>query len=366
MADELFDLRNTVALGNFHQAIAEGSQIRVSGRQADEIVDIHAERDLLVARAQVGLGQWDAVIADQRNASHPTLKCALAWATFVRALRSASNNNNNSKQIKKDEPEVASALKILESVAGDTPKVGVAATAATMLAACYFHLASADDENASSSLNAGLHLCGSWVAALSKQIPQTAPPSNTLVRHLLELRAVCVEGLLRLARLDLADRMLQEMRTLDDDAVITMLAGVSVTLAQAAQIGGAPLNSASGDQSQQHDSKANEALSIIQDLSARCGQSTTLLNIAAIASLLAGKSTDSEGFLVASLGKRSTDVDTLSNLAALAANLSKPVESYNRLVGQAASSDSNGAWTKQYAAAQLRFREAASSFAAAQ
>lgn len=349
MADELFDLRNTVTLGNFHQAIAEGSQIRSNpGRKAEEVLDIHGERDLLIARAQVGLGQFDSVISEQQNATHPYLKAAHAWASFHKALSKKSSSSSSKAEI----PEVAAAIKTLETLAGEKPQVGVAATIVTLYAACFFHLGACGDD--ASSINKGLHICGSWVEALNKQIPRDAPPSNLLVRHILELRSMCVDGLLRLSRVDLADRMLQEMRTLDDDAVITMIAGVSVAVAQqAAQPTAAT------------DSKAQEALSILQDLAARCGQTTSLLNISAIAALLANKSSDSETSLVASLGKRSTDIDTLSNLAALAATLSKPTESFNRLCGQASAASNNEApWTKQYAAAQQRFREASSAFVA--
>jgi coatomer protein complex subunit epsilon len=338
MADELFELRNTVALGNFHQAIAEGSQIKASGRKPEEIVDIHAERDLLIARARVALGQADSVVAEYKNASHPLLKAAFAWASFHKALLSG------------DSDTVSSQLHALEALAGDKPTVGVPATAAAMLAGCYFYL---DD------LNKGLHLCGSWVEALNKQIPKDAAPSNLLVRHILELRGICVEGLLRLSRVDLAERMLQEMRTLDDDAVVTMLAGVSVVVSQAAA---APSNAAGN--SLDGSNKVAEALSLIQDLGARCGQTATLYNIAAIASMLAGKTGDAEKALIASLGKRSTDVDTLSNLAALAATLSKPQDSFHRLCRDAIASNSEAAWTKQYAAAQQRFRDAASAFVA--
>lgn len=348
MADELFDLRNTVTLGNFHQAIAEGSQIRSNpGRKAEEVLDIHGERDLLIARAQVGLGQFDSVISEQHNATHPFLKAAHAWATFHKALSKKSGNHS-----KNDIPELAAAIKTLESLSGEKPQVGVTATIVTLAAACYFHLGACGDDP--SAVNKGLHICGSWVEALSKQIPRDAPPSNLLVRHILELRSMCVDGLLRLSRIDLADRMLQEMRTLDDDAVITMIAGVSVAVAQQAT-----------NPSASADSRANEALAIIQSLAARCGQTTSLLNIAAIASLLANKPGDSETSLVASLGKRSTDVDTLSNLAALAATLSKPTESFNRLCGQASAASNNDApWTKQHSGAQQRFREASAAFVA--
>ena len=329
MADDLFDLRNAVTLGNFHQAIAEGSQIKVTGRKAEDIVDIHAERDLLIARAQVGLGQHDAVIAEHRSASHALLKLAHAWAAFHRA------------QLKHDTSDADAAFKQLAAVAGEKPSAGVPATAAVLAAACHLYR----DEVAKA-----VQLCGTWAAALEAGTSGAGQPQQTVTRQSLELRAVLVEALLRMHRADFADKALQDMRKLDDDSVLTMLAGISVAIAQS---GGAAAD------------KIAEARGLLQDLGARCGQSTSLLNISAVTALLSGKPSECEASLVASLGKRSNDTDTLSNLAALAATLGKPAEAFQRLSAQATASSADAVWPKQFAAAQQRFRDSASAFVAA-
>ncbi len=331
MADELFDLRNAVALGNFHQAIAEGSQIKVTGRRADETVEIHAERDLLIARAQVGLGQADAVIADHKNASHPLLKIALAWASFNRAL--AHN----------DDADAAAAAKSLLALAGEKPAAGPAATAATIAGACLVHRG--DTVGA-------LQLCGAWADALAKDAA-AAGAAPSVARQCIELRSIVVEALLRMHRVDVAHKVLVEMRQLDDDAVLTMLAGISVGVSLTA----ANVAPSSGE--------SVDAKALLQDLAARCGQSPALLNIAGVAGLLAGSTNTCESSLVAALSKRSTDVDTLSNLAALAAALNKPADAFTRLCGQATSAGRGAPWPSQFADAQARFAEAARTFVVA-
>lgn len=323
MADELFDLRNSVALGNFHQAVAEGSQIKVSGRPAAEISDIHAERDYLISRAQVGLGQFDAATSEHQNASHPLLKAAHAWANFHKGA---------------DRDGALKALQLLVGFAKPgTP--GTSSTIVGLLAACHLHL---------NDVQASLAVVGNWIEALSKEKPMsgTGVSEALLTRQGVELRSIMVEGLLRMYRVDLADKILNDMRALDDDAVLTILAGVSVALAT-----GSP-------------DRIAEAKSLVQDLSARCGQSISLLNIAGVAALLSGQQSDAEQCFVSALAKKSSEVDTLSNLAAVAAS-SKAQEAFAKVYAQAHAANSEAAWTKNYAAAQKRFAEAVDAFKAA-
>lgn len=332
MADVLFDLRTHVHVGNFHQAVAEASQLNLSAASAD----VRAEAALLAAQAQSHLNNASVVHAEHKAASHPLLKAACAYASF---------HSNRAEQ----EAAVEVVKALYASAKPGAP--GVPTVLAVLHAAMLLHR---DD------CNGALQLAGSWAEALSKEQAHAGQgvTEALLARQGIEVRSVMVEALLRIHRADLADRVLQDMRALDDDNILTMLAGVSVALALAAQNGGGAATSA-GDVS-----KISEAKSIVQDLTARCGQSIALLNIQGVAALLSGSQTDGEQALVTALSKKSSDADTLSNLSAVA-SATKPHEAFVKVHAQAAASNADATWNKHYAAAQQRFRDAADAFNAA-
>jgi coatomer protein complex subunit epsilon len=314
MADELYEVRNAVVLGNFHQAIAEGNNAKPSSKKPEDVQAFNADRDLLVAKAQIGLGQFDVVAHELRTATHPLLVAAGHWATFNKDIAQGGSGD-------------AAAAELI-AVAGVTPKAELAPVA--MLAAVA-QLHKAD-------ITGAMRLSSTWAAAID---------AETHPREVLALRAVAADALLRFNRVDLADRELSAMKKIDDDAVLTLLTTATVCLRQGAT----------------STPKFREAQTAAQEITMRCGQSVSMLNLLALAQLGQGNAADAERSLLDALAKRSGDADTIANLAVVSAQLAKPTEATQRYVGQAKAAAPHAPWSKTHSAMEQRFRDAAATVA---
>jgi coatomer protein complex subunit epsilon len=92
MADLLYDTRTFVAVGDYAQAISSGTALADS--RLNEAARI--EKDYLVARAQIGLGQFDSVLRDPRfsSASAPiALQACRILAQYSAAQTDAERAN---------------------------------------------------------------------------------------------------------------------------------------------------------------------------------------------------------------------------------------------------------------------------------
>lgn len=312
MGDELFDVRNSLVVGNFHQAIAEGSNAKTVAKKPDDIAAFNVDRDALVARAQIGLGQFDPVIAELRNASHSTLVAVRQYAEFSRDIASGGDGSE--------------ALGKLVDAAGDV--AGSKADAAVLAIAALIQ---------SRDLSSALRLANKWTTALDAQ---------AYVRQVIELRALTADALLRLQRPELAEKEVQLMKTLDDEATLTILTAGLVALRQG------PAKRA----------KFDEAAQNFQEVSSRCGSSVLAMNLLALANLGRGRVADSEKNVLDALSKKSGDAETTANVVVVAAQAGKPLEQVQRLANQA-KNVAGSTWAKTYNAMEDRFREAAAQLA---
>lgn len=312
MSDPFYDVRNALLVGNYHQAVAEAGGAKTTLRKADDVMAFNAEKEALLALAQIGLGHAAAVVTQLSSATHPTLQAVRRWAEFCSAAGGPSSGE---------------ALTALAAAAEDVSasRVQVAVLAARAL------LASDDCAGA-------LKLCKKWL----NELPSTEGTPNP--RLCMELRAVVVEALLRLRRPDLARGEVKAMEQLDDESAVTVLCSGVVGLHE-------------GVKSRE---AYHSALQRFKELSMRCGQSVLALNLTALAHMGLDDFATAERTLLDALAMKSGDADTTANLAVVSAYLCKAADPTNRYIQQAATV--TGAWSCQYAAMSSRLDEAVREF----
>lgn len=317
MGDELFEARNALLFGNFHQTIAEGGSVKCSSKKAEDIAAFNVERDSLLYKAQVGLGQYDAVINELRGAQHTTLVGVRLLAQFHRdAFRP------------EDAARVAAELN--ELISG-TPSAALAPVA-VIASSVSIHM---------KEYTAALKTAQQWVGVLDAQNPIQA-------RIALELRALAADVYLRINRFDLAEKEVAAMKNVDDEATLTLLTSGLVALRSGAV----------------KPEKYRDAQTAFQELIGRFGTSVTALNLIALAHLGQGRTQDAERSLLDALSKRSGDADTLANLVVVSHQLAKPQEATQRYISQAKAAPPTP-WIRAFTGIEERFAEAAHSFAAA-
>jgi coatomer protein complex subunit epsilon len=309
MGDELYDVRNSLILGNFHQTIAEGSSAKTVLKKPEDVAAFNVDRDALVARAQVELGQYDAVLSELRSASHPTLVAVRLWAELQRELASGLDGSAQVAKLVESARDVSAAK-------ADAAVLAVAALIATQ------------------DVAGAVKLAHQWASGLEA----------SATRGLIEMRALLADFYLRLNRADLAEKEVALMKTIDDEATLTILYQGIVAL----RVGAVKRD------------KFDEAAQSFQEINSRCGSSVLVLNLLALANLGRGKPADAERNLLDALAKKSGDADTIANLVVVASQLGKPTDRYVAQCRTMAKS----LWTRQYSAMEDRFKEAALAFGA--
>ncbi|KPA84726.1 putative coatomer epsilon subunit [Leptomonas pyrrhocoris] len=305
MTDVLFDVRNALTVGNFHQAIADGSTARGMATKPAEVSDFNVEKSAVVALGQIGLGQGDAVISQLRSESSPLLVSVRTWAELMVALRDNDPLSDT----------VASVVARLQSDAETVSAEAMykAVFAATALLYQY-------------DVIGALTLAKRWLGALQK------PEGALAMRRTVELHAVAVEALLRLNRPDEAANEVKRMEQVDSEAIVTLLCAGIVALHQAA------LNVAA--------QTYEAAVSSFKEVQLRCGNSVMVSNLMALAQLGLQDYDAAERSLLDALAVRSNDEATLANLAAVGAHKSNTMDGVERYIQQAAML--RGAWSEAY------------------
>lgn len=316
MSDELYELRNVLLLGNYHQVVADVQQVKCVSKKPEDVQHFNTERDLIFSKAQIGLTQYDAVIADLRTATKPTLICARHFASFHKELLAGRADAADA------------ALKEMSAIVGETPQVALA-DAAVMLCSAYL---------AKNDLASSLRVSSTWAPAIPV-------PANA--RLAIELRALSVDGMLRLNRSDLAEKEVAAMKVVDDEAIHTMICSVMVNIRQGAM----------------KPDRFADAQTTLVEIIGRCGITVSLLNLQAICLLGQGKPAEADRCLLDALAKKSGDVDTISNLAVTSCHLNKAPEVTQRYIAQAKMQSAGqgstlAPWPKVHDNMENRFREA--------
>eukprot|EP00947_MAST-08B_sp_MAST-8B-sp1_P002768 g2768.t1 len=209
--DELYTLRNNFWVGNYQNAIQEGSSVS----PGDDSVRI--ERDVLVYRSYIASGQHQLVISEVREGEAPTaLQAVKLLATFL------------------SQPANRETAMINLGAWLEDPNSANNPTLQLMAAHIFSH--QGDYTNALKAIRSGATI---------------------------ELVAMTVEILLKLNRPDLAEKKLKEMQAMDDESTLTQLAAGWVYLAR----GGAKLQEAAYIFQEQVD-KFGPTVSLLNSLAA--------------------------------------------------------------------------------------------------
>lgn len=180
MATDLYNIENSLYLGNYAQVVSEGASLKLSDPKDKE------RRDSLILRAYIGMGQFDLVLSEVKQNSSSVLQSIRVLATY---LSDASSREK--------------CIETIHSWMNDGMTDATTISVATLL---FLH--EADLDQALKCLNS----CPALDASL-------------------ELQYLLVTIYLRMNRLDLAAKQLKVMQTLDDDATITQLAAAYMNLA---------------------------------------------------------------------------------------------------------------------------------------
>mmetsp|Transcript_9193 Transcript_9193/g.12282 ORF Transcript_9193/g.12282 Transcript_9193/m.12282 type:complete len:301 (-) Transcript_9193:208-1110(-) len=244
--DELYTLRAQFWLGHYNLCINEGKAIA----RRPMSTQLKAEREEFVLRAQLALGQYDRVVKESSGADKsPAIQAIGLQAQF-------------------------------ETTPDESARQTIIDTLKAML-----------DSDASST---SLQLTAANVFlkyGMTREALQCVHLGTTM-EHL----AVALQIYLRIDRIDLARQQLELLRQADEDAVLTQLGGVYVSIASGR-------------------STVHDAIHHLNSLSEQYGQSPVLLNIAAVAHMTAGNMDRADGALNEARTEHGCDddADTLVN-----------------------------------------------------
>lgn len=245
--DELYTLRAQFWLGHYNLCIDEGKAIA----RRPMSPQLKAEREEFVLRAQLALGQYDRVVKESNGSD----KAPAITAIGLQAQYESTGSSESSRQT------IVDTLKSMLDT--DSSSTSLQLTAANIF------------------LQHGM----------TREALQCVHLGTTM-EHL----AVALQIYLRIDRIDLAKQQLELLRQADEDAVLTQLGGVFVSIATGR-------------------SMANDAIHHLNSLSEQYGQSPMLLNIAAVAHMTAGNMEGAENALNEARTEHgcADDADTLVN-----------------------------------------------------
>ena len=315
MAEDLYDIRNALILGNHAQVISEGSSIKASPyRKGEENDTMLAERDAIVFKAHIGMGQCDIVIDDLAGTKDLDLAAIRLLARYTKA--DTQNDEATKAEIVTEAVELA---KTAESKLPPSQYVHVVITIASLL------IQNLDYEPALKMLRAAQNAI-----------------TNTQSLALLDVHGLSVDILLRIHRPDLAEKEHKNMSTIDDDATITQMYAAWIGLSQGGE-------------------KAKESIQIFEDLREKFGTGVSLLNGMALGHMAQGNYETAEKLLLDAMSKRSSDPETLINLIMCSQHLKKGIDLVNRYINQLKSSSPHHPWVRTYANMETKFTKLASS-----
>eukprot|EP01002_Notosolenus_urceolatus_P003137 NODE_1826_length_1288_cov_17.941889_g1511_i0.p1 GENE.NODE_1826_length_1288_cov_17.941889_g1511_i0~~NODE_1826_length_1288_cov_17.941889_g1511_i0.p1 ORF type:complete len:336 (+),score=89.00 NODE_1826_length_1288_cov_17.941889_g1511_i0:227-1234(+) len=321
----LFEIRNQLTIGNFHQVISDGALIKGSPHmKAEEKQQLILERDCLLYRAHLGMGQLDIVLKETANKTPPPLKAINQMATYLQ-------NVQQRLPASAQEP-VLTQLRTLatETLNATTPDTTVLIVAATVL------------------IHEGL-------VGEALKLLKTALPKTTVNAAQLDLHALAVDCLLRLNRVDLAEQEYNQMVGIDDDHTLTLLSGAWIGLEKTRRREtGSSSAPASGEKLSVHASAK-----FLEQVCETYGSTCQLLNGLALCKMVVSDWPAAEKILLDAQTKRNNDADTLVNLITVSAQLGKPAELSNRYISQLKESHPLHPFHQQVARLEERFDEAA-------
>lgn len=293
MSDDLFELRNYFYLGNLTAATTEGETVSVEGHGAE------IERDVILKRLDLAKGKYDDIIQAVDESSAPALLVVKLLAQYCKDPSSGDAMSAELQKLSTDEVVAASPCGLL------------------MCAIAYAQIGDFDN-----SLRAASRV-------------------NTL-----EELAVKVQVLIRMDRIDVAEKEVARMQSIDEDATLTQLATAWTHLAKGGE-------------------NVQEAVYIYQDLLERHGATDQILNGMAVCHIAMGKPDESERALKEALTKNPNCATTLINVICSSKYKNKPAELVARYFAQLERVAPSNEWLVDYRKKEAEFDQLAEQIAAA-
>jgi len=297
MADDLFSIKNEFYLGNYQGAINEAQ----SGDLELSSPNDERDRDIIVYRSYIALGQFDVVQSEIGDDAQPALQAVKLLGAYM----SYSD---------KDQKELAEqTLKVWLSDAATQNNPTVA------LVAGIIYLEKGELEEAARVLHAGTTL---------------------------EMVALQVQVYLKMARVDVAQKSLTIMTNMEDDATLTQLCSAWVNM----ELGG---------------EKIQDAFYTFQELADKYNETALLLNGMACCQMHMGKFDEAEKYLLKALSKNASDPQTLQNLIVCAQHTRKAAEVVTRYMNTLSRVAPSCPLLQRRSQAEAQFDKHAPSFKAA-
>lgn len=177
-ADELFEIRTALYIGNYQQCINEAQKLRPSNP------DTRSERDVILYRAYVAQKKYGVVLDEIKSSHPPELQAVKMFAEYL------SSDNRREKIVSELDGKMSASVDVSNN------------TFPLMAASIYVH-----EQNYDAALRV-LHSSED-----------------------LECMALTVQILLKLDRVDLAKKELKRMQDKDEDNILTQLAQAWFNLA---------------------------------------------------------------------------------------------------------------------------------------
>lgn len=293
MSDDLFELRNYFYLGNLTAATTEGETVSVDGSRAE------IERNVILKRLELARGKYDEILESVTDDSTPAVQVVKLLA-----------------MLHKDPSTADTAAAALQTWSSDE----IAAASPCCLLMCAIAYAQ----------------LGDFDNAL-----RTANRVNSL-----EELAVKVQVLLKMDRIDVAEKEIAAMQAIDEDATLTQLATAWTHLSKGGE-------------------GVQEAVYIYQDLLERHGATDSVLNGMAVCHLAMGKADESERVLKEALTKNPNCATTLINVICSSKYKNKPAELVARYFAQLQLVAPTNAWLLDYKQKETEFDHLAEQIASA-
>ena len=291
--DELYSVRNNFFVGAFKTAVEEGAVVPPLSQQKE--IDCKA----YVYRSRLELGEADAVISEI-NEGPMALEAVKYLATF---------------QSRPAERE-AVMEKVTESLADEL-----------------------------TSANPTLRLVAGLIYTQRKEYTDALTVLHGPGADAPEHAALSINVLLKMNRLDVAQRELAELtESGDDDAVITQLAQAWVY-------------------SSMNGAKVEEASYIFQELMDKFEPTPDLLNSLAVCKIKMGQFPEAEELLTSALEENPEHIDSLVNSVVCSRHQAKPEEHVKSLMETIKKLDPGNEFIKSWEEATKSFDDAAASYA---
>jgi len=298
--DELYDVKTAYYIGAFAQCINVAQKAKVGNND-----DLKLERDCYVYRSYVNQKKYGVIFDEIRDStSEPALKAIRLYAGFMNNIKS--------------DDALSSAVSSFEQLfSGLDPQAKLAWLPSVLLASCYYHAGDTD--------GAMRTLAGA-------------------VSDALEIKALMIQCLLAIDRVDLARKELRKMQEIDEDATITQLAGAWCSLF----IGG---------------EKLQDSYYTFQELADKTKSTSLLLNGMAAAYLGQNKQDEADGVISESQQLDDNCAETLINAIKNRFLAGRGIESGTRFLSELRSNHSNHLYMKDFAKKEAEFDMLAAQYA---